>query len=124
MTGFKSVDKPVVVEVDVVVDVSDDSAVEKVAGVGDPTVSVADEADVNQPCDQVWPFENGSVDLEADPDVLDDGVHAGGDVVLEELATAVLGLLVQLLPLGQVKQLAVDQASVPPQDRHENVLLL
>ena len=44
--------------------------------------------------------------------------------MFEKLAANLLGLLVQLLPLGQVKVLPVHHSPVPPDERQEDVLLL
>ena len=44
--------------------------------------------------------------------------------MFEKLAANLLGLLVQLLPLGQVKVLTVHHSPVPPDERQEDVLLL
>jgi hypothetical protein len=57
----KSIQKRVVIEIEIVVDVFDDAALDQMSTVDDGVIPISGKANLQQPVDQVRTLENGSL---------------------------------------------------------------
>jgi hypothetical protein len=57
----KSIQKRVVIEIEIVVDVFDDAALDQMSAVDDGVIPISGKTDLQQPVDQVRTLENGSL---------------------------------------------------------------
>jgi hypothetical protein len=57
----KSIQKRVVIEIEIVVDVFDDAALDQMSAVDDGVIPISSKTDLQQPVDQVRTLENGSL---------------------------------------------------------------
>ena len=97
----EGVDIMTVVEVQVIINMSDNSPPQEVATKLLPVLSGEDEASLQEPGHQLGPGEDPAVEPHVVTEVVEGLVHAGRQVVLDEHRGDGPGSLVQVFPGGQ-----------------------